>query len=263
MIREFLAHLTTPCSPHIRSMGYLDEALAMQQRFRRRGTWQIHLENSRRFLLSSAQKCRSRNRAVILGSGLLLDVPLAELSSLFHRVLLIDVVCLPQVRKQIRRYGNAQFIEHDVSTVAERLYRYKQRGIQELPEPEQDSSPHYAGADFVVSLNILSQLWVIPRAFLLTPRPRIDQEQLDAWCGRVVQSHYASLRGLDCTVCLIADYEYVKRDKEERIFSRGSTVYGTELPEPDDSWAWNIAPLGEESSFHSKDLLVGAWHFNK
>lgn len=189
MLHEFLVHLTTPCSSHFRAMGYLDEALAMQKRFRRRNTWQIHLDNSRRFVLSCAEKCRTRNKAVILGSGLLLDVPLAELSSLFQEVLLIDVVCLPQIRKQIRQFSNAKFIEHDVSTVAERLYENQHKGVPDLPDAMLDTTPHYDGADFVVSLNLLSQLWVIPRSFILKRRPVPDEEQLDAWCGSIVESH--------------------------------------------------------------------------
>lgn len=264
MLRDFFAYLTTPCSPHLRSLGYLDEAIAMQQRFRcRRDAWQMHLDSTRRFVLSSAQKCPARNKAVILGSGLLLDVPLAELSALFREVLLLDVVCLPRIRSRIRGYGNVRFIEHDVTTVTERLYRNKQQGIQELPEIVQDSSAHYEGADFIVSLNILSQLWVMPRAYLLKIRPPADQELLDDWCRRIVESHYTSLHNLAGNVCLIADYEFVKRDKEGKVFSRGSTVFGTRLPEPEVFWTWHIAPLNTESTFHSKELIVGAWHFNK
>jgi hypothetical protein len=52
----------------------------------------------------------------------------------------------------------------------------------------------------------------------------------------------------------------VKRNSEGMVISRGSTVFGLELPRPDASWTWNIAPIGEASRAFSKDLTVGAWH---
>ena len=50
-------------------------------------------------------------------------------------------------------------------------------------------------------------------------------------------------------------------DRAGRLVSQGSTVYDLNLPKPDASWTWHIAPLKEESRFLSKDLIVGAWHF--
>lgn len=259
MLLDLFTYLTTPCSPYIRRMGYLNEAIAMRDRYRRRrAAWQPHLDNTRQFVLSSADKCRNRNKLVIPGSGLLLDVPLEELSSMFKEVLLADVVCLPEVRRQIKRYGNVKFLEHDLTNIAEQLYKNKQYGIYELPEVKPASVRIYENADLVVSLNILSQLWVIPRAYAINPRPRVSPEQLDDWCRQIVESHYNSLQSMSCNVCLIADYEFVKRDREGRIFSRESTIFGLTLPKPDASWTWNIQPV--EKNNHSKELIVGTWH---
>jgi hypothetical protein len=65
---------------------------------------------------------------------------------------------------------------------------------------------------------------------------------------------------MPCDVCLVADHEFVKRDQEGCIVSRGSTVSGLVLPEPDASWTWNIVPMGEKRQYLSKELYVGAWH---
>lgn len=260
MLSDFFTSLTTSCSAYARGMGYLDESLAMRRRYRRRSSaWRQHLENTRRFVLSSAEKCRKRDRAVVMGSGLLLDVPIAELASLFREVVLADVVCLPEVRKRLKSFAKVSFIEKDVTDIAERLHKNKLRGIQDLPDVNVPAAGEYENRDLVVSLNILSQLWVVPRAYAVRPRPRVGQEQLDDWCGRIVASHYAFLRSLSCPVCLISDYEFVKRDREGEIISRGSTVYGLPLPKPDLSWIWDVGPLGEESSYYSKELHVGAW----
>lgn len=261
MFSELFTCLTTPCPQYVRHMGYLNEIVAMRQRHRRsRAAWQPHLENTRRFVLSAAEQCKERSTAVILGSGLLLDVPLDELSSMFQKVVLLDIVFLPEVRRRVKQYGNVKFIQHDVTNVAKKLYDNIQRGIRELPEA---TSPDHAidnDAGLVVSLNILSQLCVVPRMYALKKLPGLDEELVHDWCRQIVESHYAYLRSKPHTVCLIADHEVVKRDREERVASRGSTVFGLELPRPEESWTWNIVPMGDGRQYLSKELNVSAWH---
>ncbi len=263
MLLDLFTALTTPCSPYLRRMGYVDEAIAMQRRYSRRSSaWQPHLENTRRFVLSSVQKCRARNKIIVLGSGLLLDLPLAELASLFRRIVLMDVVCLRHVRKHIKKYGNVTFIEQDVTTVAERLYNNKQQRNYELPEATAPRLIDDEPPDLVVSLNILSQLWVVPRSYVINPLPRVPEERLEDWCRHIVERQYAFLRSMTNPVCLVSDYEFEKRDREGKIFSRGSTIHGLALPQPDKSWLWDIEPLQDGSQFHSKELRVGAWLFD-
>ncbi len=261
MIFDLLTVFTTPLPPSLRALGYLDETLAMRRRARRnRDAWKPHLESTRRFVLAAAEKCRDRGKAVILGSGLLLDVPLAGLASMYREVLLVDVVCLPEVRKEIKRYPNVRFAGSDVSGVAELLHQNAKSGVSALPEPSRDIAG-CGDADFVVSLNILSQLWVLPRAYVGRHLRGISPEHVDEWCGRIVESHYVALRELSCDVCLVGDHEFVKRDREGNVISRGATVYGLLLPEPDTSWTWNIVPIGKDSPHASKELTVGAWRF--
>ncbi len=261
MIPDLVTSLFTSISPHLRSLGYLDEALAMQRRYRRRqNAWRSHLENTRRFVLSAAEQCRNRSTVVILGSGLLLDVPLEELSASFEQVVLQDVVCLPAVRKRIKRCRNVRFVERDVTCISEGLYRNRQQGICRLPEvsllPDDCSD-----AGLIVSLNILSQLWVVPRSYAARNLRGLGAHEIDDWCCRIVEAHHDWLRSRPCDVCLVADREYLVRDRTGRIVNRGSSVYGLDLPWPDEEWTWSIMPLGKESSHSAKELIVGAWHF--
>ncbi len=244
-------------------MGYLEEAIAMRNRYRRRRTaWQPHLDCSKQFILASAEKCPRRNKVLILGSGLLLDVPLAELSARFGQVVLMDVVCLPEVRKLIRAFPNVSFTEHEATGVSEQLYKNKQQALADLPEVPVPSSRHTADSDLVVSLNILSQLWVIPRSYAVNNRPRVDAELLDEFCSTIVEFHYSFLRSLRCAVCLIADHSFIKREKSGNVVSADSSVYRLPLPKPDMHWTWNIAPFGSEHPSSSKELIVGAWHLH-
>lgn len=263
MLSELYISLTTPCPQYVRHMGYLDEALAMKSRYRRnREAWRPHLEQTRRFVLSVAEKCRSRNTAVVLGAGLLLDVPLDELSSLFQEVVLVDIVFLPEVRRGVQRYGNVKLVRHDVTNMAEQLHEHIRRGLRVLPESVPTAPEIEKTAGLIVSLNILSQLWVVPRSYALKNLLGLDEEHVDDWCRRTVESHYAFLRSMPCDVCLVADHQFVKRDQTGDTVSRGSTVSGLALPEPDASWTWNIIPMDGNRQYLSKDLNVGAWHLH-
>ncbi len=242
-------------------MDYLSEAIAMRGRYKRnRAAWQPHLEHTRRFVLSAAEKCQNRNKAVILGAGLLLDVPIEELSSMFQEVILLDIVFLPEVRKSIQRYGNVKLVQHDVTNIAGKIHINIQRGLRELPKADSLISEVAENASLVVSLNILSQLWVVPRAYVLKKLPGLSEEHVDDWCRQIVKSHYSFLLSMPCAVCLVADHEFVKRDRKGSIVSQGSTITGLALPQPDDSWTWNIVPMGEDRQYLSKELIVGAWH---
>ncbi len=242
-------------------MEYLDEVIAMGRRYRRNGmSWRSHLEHTRRFILSAAKKCQNHRKAVILGSGLLLDVPLDELSSTFLEVVLLDIVFLPEIRRTVKKYGNVKLIQHDVTNMARKLHENIHQGRHDLPE----AMPMVPGIDentgLVVSVNILSQLWVVPRAYVLKKLPGLDEELVDVWCRRTVESHYTYLLSIPCTVSLITDHEYAKRDQEGRIVNCGSTISGLALPQPDASWKWDIVPMSDGRQYLSKELNVGAWN---
>ena len=255
--------MITPIPQYVRHMDYLREAVAMKGRYRlNSAAWQSHLEQSRRFILSCAEQCPERHRVVVLGAGLLLDVPLEELAALFKEVVLADIVFLPKVRRRTKRFSNVRLLQHDATGMSEKLYAGVRAGVRVLPQAS-PRNPKSDAMSMVVSLNLLSQLWVMPRAFALRNIAGLDEEQVDSWCAQIVESHYAFLSSLPCAVCLVADHAFAKRDREGAVVSSGSTVYSLRLPEPDTSWTWNIAPDKEGRTFLSQELTVGAWYFKK
>ncbi|MBK8164772.1 MAG: class I SAM-dependent methyltransferase [bacterium] len=260
MLHEIFTYLTTPCPAYVRRMRYLYEIIAMRARYQRnRAAWQPHLENTRAFILAAAEQCEARDSVAVYGAGLLLDVPLAELASRFREVYLLDIVFLREARRKARRHGNVSLVQHDATNVAEALCRGIRQGVRDLPEPDPTPPECVRRADLVVSLNLMSQLWVLPRAYVRRHREDLEDAQLDAWCGRIVAAHHALLRSLDHHVCLVADRAYVKRDGSRRIVDTGSTIYDLRLPEPDAGWAWDLAPPGEDDRAMSTELIVGAW----
>lgn len=264
MLHEVFTYLTTPCPGHVRRLRYLYEVIAMRSRHRRhRAAWRPHLENSRAFVLAAAQRCEGRDSVAVYGAGLLLDVPLAELAVRFRRVHLLDIVFLDQARRQARRHGNVTLVEHDATNLVEALDRAVRGGDGRLPEPSPAPPECVRDADLVVSLNLLSQLWGLPRAYAAANLDDLEDEQLDAWCGRIVAAHLALLRSLACPVCLVADHAYAKRDRTGAVVETGSTVHGLPLPEPEAAWTWDLAPVGESDRAVSTELSVGGWSLRR
>lgn len=242
-------------------MEYLYQAIALRGRYRRRRrSWQPHLDAARSFITAVAEKSVSRGRVVVLGSGLLLDVPIERLTEQFDEVVLVDIVHLPEVRRRVQAYPNVRLLQHDITGVAKPLYENVRRGIHALPEgnaviPEAD-----VRTGLVISLNLISQLAAIPSCYVSKKMPHVSQDELDAWCNRIRAGHLDALAALSCDVCVIADYAYAWNDAGGTVVEQGSTVGDLALPEAMVEWEWHIAPFGEEPGGHAKTLSVRAWH---
>ena len=73
----------------LRKLGFfLDSEGILNRYYREKGAWDSHLENTKKAILQSAES-KGKNIAVVLGSGWLLDVPLAELAEMFGKVYLV------------------------------------------------------------------------------------------------------------------------------------------------------------------------------
>jgi len=264
MISELLTYLITPCPKYVRSMGYLYQAIALRGRYRRRReSWQRHLENTRQFISRTAEKFGNRRRVVVIGSGILLDVPLDRLSEIFGEVVLVDIVHLPEVERLAGRYLNVRLVQSDVTGIAESLFSNVRRRVIALPvgKPFLPEVDHDAG--LVVSVNMLSQLAEIPLEYASKKMPSLDKTVVSRWCDQIREAHYMALKELYCDVCLVADYAFTRRDRDRTVVEEGSTVGELTLSEPAESWTWEIAPLGEESKNSSRELQVGAWRMSK
>lgn len=261
MLQELFTYATTRCPPYARRMGYLYEAIGMQARYgRNRAAWQPHCEKTRQFVLSCASRCNGRGTAYIIGSGILADVPLEELSALFREVVLIDVVFLPMACKKVKQCPNVRMLPLDVTGTAELVFQGSGNGMPSLPVIRPALPFPVNETDFVVSLNILSQLPVIPERYIVKTMRGIPGTQVDAWSGEIVSMHVKTLSALPCTVCLVSDFSYKKRDRKGTVIDTGDTLREVSLPSPDETWTWDIAPLGELSRRVSMELDVGAWH---
>ncbi len=232
-------------------MGYLRETIALRARWRRcRSAWQDHLAHSRGLIERAIAGCPRRRVAMLLGAGLLLDVPVEALSRAFERVLLVDILPLARVRRQLARFGNVELIAGDATGVVDELHRRVRAGARPLvlPTPGNPGLYRVPGLDLVVSANLLSQLPVQPIAWL--DKIGLDglglgADEVVAFARALIRAHLDDLSGLDCAVALIADVERRRIDRSGAVVERDDALIGVELPWPTEHWIWRIAPAPE------------------
>lgn len=238
MLREWIAHLTTPCPRHLRDMGYLREQVGLKARHRRcRGAWEPHLAACKGLILEAADRCSGHRRAVVLGSGHLYDVPLEELSSRFDEVVLVDILHPPAARRRAAGLANVRTEVRDVSGVVEAVWAAAREGGQRPPPAP--PGPVHGEADLLVSANMLSQLPLLPREYL-------DGRGGNGGLWRaLVEDHLAGLEAFPGVACLIADIERLVCD-DGKVIERRDLLEGVDLNYPGRQWTWDIAPRPEE-----------------
>ncbi|OGS82655.1 MAG: hypothetical protein A2061_09150 [Gallionellales bacterium GWA2_59_43] len=253
MLTEWLLYLAADCPQPARKLGYLRESIAIRSRYRRcRSAWQPHLEHSRAALLDSLQACTRFRTALVFGSGLLLDIPLDELARRFEKVYLVDVVHLPEVRRIVRRYANVLCISHDVTGFMSRLDTISPQSL-DLPPPERFLNE--PGIDWIASVNLLSQLPLLPLDWLRRRFPELDEATLETWGIRLMRQHLDYLAAFAAPTCLLADMEQTVHDRNDNVIEK--IDFAARLGFDDkasEQWRWDIAPPGEIApgigSFH-------------
>jgi hypothetical protein len=244
MLAEWLTYLTTDCPPLARRLGYLRESIGIRSRYRRCKTaWQPHLEHSRAALLESLHACRSYRTALVFGSGLLLDIPLPELAQRFENVWLVDLVHLPEVRRAARHHGNVHCLSFDVTGFLDRLEALSPDGLNLLaPTRFLDDDT----VDWVASVNLLSQLPLLPLDWLRKCFPGIGEVMLEEWGTRLMRQHLDYLAAFTAPSCLLADAEQTTCGQNGEIIEHADFSAKFDLERHAFAqWRWDIAPMGE------------------
>ena len=239
LLVDFLEYLTTPCSWRARSMGFLTSSLQVQARYRRcRRAWEPHLAQTRRVILQAAGSRPRQRKAVILGAGLLHDIPLRELSTIFREVVLVDIVFPWSSRITARRFQNVRCLAADVT---ETIHALSRDPAVPLPRSQPARFLDDPALDFTVSVNLLSQLPVIPKRYLR----RDESADVKAWAHQLQAAHLDYLRQLPGQVTIITDTGGMHRDGSGAIVHEWDNLHGLALPKPDAEWEWKIAPAPE------------------
>jgi hypothetical protein len=256
MLLEWLDPWLTWPPLHLREMGYLRELHGIRRRFRQcRAAWEPHCRQTRELILSAVRRCPARRKAIVMGSGFLHDVPLAELSAAFDHVVLVDLLHPLQARWQARRYRNVEFVATDVTATVESVWQAVEVPGTALPRSHPDEFLGDEEVDFAASVNLLSQLPCLPERYLRDVGGYPEAE-IVAYCRDVVQAHLDYLRRLPGVVALIADVEMVTVSQTGRELARKNTLYGVPLPFAGQQWVWPLVPRKKRRPHHGEHLIV-------
>jgi len=200
--------------------------------------WAEHEENTRRAILAAMAGCKQRRTAVVLGSGLLRDVPIRQLAEAFDTVVLIDLVHVATVRMKMRRkaYRNVRLIERDLSG-------YDALAAGEAPEPL-GFLRNVPYLDFVVSANLLSQIGRGVQRRFEAQRGRMPEDTVE----QLIAAHVSGLSRMPFKSCLVTDIAYTVIDRNGKTHEEADLMHGVAMPEARAAWAWPVVPTGEESA---------------
>ncbi|EHS53449.1 hypothetical protein PDO_4239 [Rhizobium sp. PDO1-076] len=201
--------------------------------------WAAHEANCKAAIISAIDGLRQRRTAVVLGSGLLRDIPVVELAKRFDTVVLVDLVHLASTRAWIAMKGlkNIRLIERDLSG-------FDQLATGRQPEPLSflRQVPYL---DFVVSANLLSQIGLGAKKRLETlPVGDMPADTLKT----LISAHLDGLRDIAATACLLTDVAYSVVDRAGRTLETVDLLHGIEVSDPDARWDWPVVPFGEQSA---------------
>lgn len=249
MIGELLRYWTTFAPERVRKFGYLKRLIALEFRAKRcASAWAEHQSRCKAIILKAADLCEKQEICVILGSGLLLEVPLGELGSRFDVVYLVDMFHMPQVVAEVKHHFNVKLLTGDITGVFQAIKERKAPGSHHPAPPPR--IPHLKDADLIVSCNCLSQL-AGPFTEHFERERGFSELDSDKVAFQIIQQHAEAVAHQAAGIgVIITDVErYVMAG--EKVVTRTDLLKAYNLPDTpnhlhNDEWEWLIAPRGEE-----------------
>lgn len=246
---QYLATIVLTGSAHRRFVRYSVNLWSRAGRCRK--DWAAHEAKSKDAIRSAISGLSQRRTAVVLGSGLLRDVPIEDLAGSFDTVVLVDLVHLASVRLRLKgkHYRNVRLIERDLSG-----YDDLKAGKDAEPLGFLRSVPYL---DFVVSANLLSQIGRgVKRRYEAEASSGMPADTVE----RLIAAHLRGLADLPCRTCLLTDISYAVIDRTGKVHEDVDLLHGIAPPKAKAGWDWPVAPLGEESrDYQIVHKVIATW----
>lgn len=255
MILEALNYAATwPLTP-APFRPFVASSVSLSSRANRcRAAWAEHEERCRTEIAGAIGAIGQRRTCVVLGSGLLRDVPADLLSQRFDTVVLVDLVHLATVRARLhaKRLGNVRLVHRDLSGLDE-----ARTGSLVEPLAFLRTVPYL---DLVISANLLSQIGVGAERHLA--RQGVTEEAAEPIIARLIAAHVEGLGRLACPAILLTDTGFEIVTQTGTVQDGRDLMHGVALPTPLAAWTWPVAPFGEIGKIHGFIHRVVACRFN-
>jgi hypothetical protein len=227
------------------------------------GRWDSHIDHCRNFIMKAIDLFKPE-KITVLGSGWLLDLPVAEMIESTKEICLVDIIHPPEVKNQAGNLRNVELSEQDITGgLIDEIWRKagkfslfnRLKSLDEIiiPEYKPEGDP-----GFVISLNILTQLESLPVTFL-KKRSKIREVEFDRFRAEIQKKHIDFLKKHQSV--LITDYAEVITRKSGSIETIATLL--TELPQGRlrNEWIWNFDIKGADNFTSTSVIKVVALAF--
>ena len=264
----FFHSFVTP--KYLSKLGLIQEVVGIKYRHKRhKDQWLEHQENTRAEILKQVKGLKKKRKALVIGAGLLLDVPLKELAAEFEEVVLTDIFFMQEAINEIKLHDNCHFVECDITSVLKEAYylwlntnkdkhNYNIK-LRNLIHKKPTEFLMEEKLDYVVSCNLLSQL---PMAFegFAEKHKLHDLENYELFTNSICANHIEYLKSFNhkTHVHLITDVEKQVYDTKGTLMQAEASNGSQDFSgfSESNSWQWLLADLGELHKNFSLRLAV-------
>jgi hypothetical protein len=206
------------------------------------GGWDSHLARCRSFI-NRAMEYYKPDKVTVLGSGWLLDLPLAEMIEKTEKIYLVDIVHPPEVLKQAGELKRVVIVEHDITggliemvwnTSRECTFFNKLKSLESIKVPEYN--PDF-DPGMVISLNLLTQLET-RLIECLKKRSVISEDEFYRFRKEIQEKHLGFL--MMHRSVLITDYDEVVSKKNGQTTISHTLITGLPQGKFSEEWTWGI-----------------------
>jgi hypothetical protein len=261
MIKELFQFLHYKSTNFKVSNDHLRESIALQERRKRNiNEWKNHESKCHQLIIDFLSQNKNAKKILILGSGILHEIPINHPIFSDKEIYLVDVVHLYSVRRKNKNNKCIHFIEHEI-TETEELIIKKKKLISVMPKSFIGDS-----FDLVISANIISQLPIHLSHLILKNGIESDHIKIKSFTDELINNHILYLKEFNIPALIIFDKESIYRDKEGKIIESHITVDASafsNLLEHKNEWIWNIAPIPELNPNYSMELKIATYVINK
>lgn len=246
-------------------MGYYNYQNGLIYRhLNQEGGWDHHLARCREYILRSVEHFQPES-VTVLGSGWLLDLPLAEILEKTNKIRLVDIVHPPDVLSQAGAIRNVELKEEDVtgglirevwSKTSKYSFLRRMKDISEINVPLY--SPEY-DPGLVISLNILTQLENLPVEYI-KKKSRLADDELLTFRKQVQQKHVEFLS--NHMAILISDVEEIKTTKDGASIVSPTLMTNLTDGSSREEWTWDFDLRGSDYYNSTSVMKVIALTFN-
>ena len=207
--------------------------------------WKSHIDHTKDYILNSARN-KKKECCIILGSGWWLDLPVKELHEIFNKLIFIDISHSNQIKLKAKKYPKVELVTADISGVLDALTKkefYKTKDLLfEIKKVNSFNLIEKREADFVVSLNMLSQVSYFPIKYIQNKKKifGIEAEKL----AEFIEKKHIDILPKNKS-CIITDYYQYEYDSGNNLLSEQKRLniklpYNSTLKE----WEWDFDMSG-------------------